>query len=609
MLFLQLTCPISCAEADDIQCLHSTRKQLNDPQGNLYTWNFDNTTKGFACDFLGITCWHNHDNKVLEVSLPQMGLQGEFPTGLKSCRRITSLDLSQNSFRGEIPKELCNWFPYLVTLDLSQNQFTGHIPAELQNCTFLNVLRLDGNQFFGEIPWQLMLLERLNEFNVTDNKLSGNIPPFFLNHNWIASNFQKNPGLVGLPIERSLLPSSNRRPDPMIVAAFFLYSIVLLLWISVGLRWMISKERSRRSKELNDWQKYVQARSSVKVRLFEKPIRKMRLADLVAATDHFSEDNIILCGRTGILYKAKLRDGSLLAVKRLRPCSQSAKDFKCEMKALAHLRHRNLVPLLGYCIAGEERLLVYKYMARGTLLSCLHAGEHDTLDWATRFRICMGTARGLAWLHHDCDPHVVHRNISSGIIFLDEEYEPRISGFGLARLMNGEDTCVPISSSGEKADELVEVFGYDAPEAWRNSSAATLKGDVYSFGILVLEIITGLRPRDTIMDKGNSSKEMTFLEWIHGRFAQEGGCVEQAIDRYHVNDQTIALSDEESSVVAELMRAAFRCVNNNPDERPSMHEVYTWLRKIGERYSAISDDDEEISFQYDIKQNTNKKYF
>lgn len=355
-------------------------------------------------------------------------------------------------------------------------------------------------------------------------------------------------------------------------------------------------------------------------------MRKMRLDDLLAATQGFSEDNIILCGRTGILYKGKLPDGSLLTVKRLRSCSQGAEDFKCEMKTLAHLRHRNLVPLLGYCILEEERLLVYKNMARGTLLSCLHGvyGDHNTLDWATRLKICIGTARGLAWLHHSCDPHVVHRNISSGIIFLDEEYEPRISGFGLARLLNPEDShCVTISCSGEKTtDEVVEEFGYDAPETWRNSCVATLKGDVYSFGILVLEIITGLRPRDTIMDE-ESRNEMTFLEWIHGPFVHEGvDCIEQAIQRYRANQMNVSsedwihrlfaekdcvervkdryranqiaeLSDEDISAVAEVTRVAFECVNIDPGGRPSMYEVYKRLMKTGERYSSISDDDDE----------------
>lgn len=127
-------------------------------------------------------------------------------------------------------------------------------------------------------------------------------------------------------------------------------------------------------------------------------------------------------------------------------------------------------------------------------------------------KVCTGTAKEVAWVHHKSDPHVAHRNIRSGIIFSDEEYEARMSEFGFARLMNVEDSnCVTNSCCGEKADELVEEFGYDAPEAWRNSSVAILKGDVYSFRILVLEIITRLRLRDTIMDEV-SRNGMTFLE-------------------------------------------------------------------------------------------------
>ena len=639
VVILQLICPISSQPSvaeNDTQCLQTTYSQVKDSQNSLYTWNFGNTTWGFICNFLGITCWHNDDNKVLSISLPELGLQGEFPYGVKFCGSMTILSLSQNSLTGTIPKDLCKWLPYLVSLDLSQNKFTGSIPAELHNCTYLNVLHLNGNQLTGEIPWQLTRLDRLNDFNVAHNKLSGIIPSFIY-HNFTSTSFQNNPGLCGLPLSKTCTAISV---NPMVVAAFLLIGTVLIVWILLGLRWMIRRSVKvplPTSKEPNDWQKYVRERRSVKVSLFEKPIRQMRLADLVAATDDFNEDNIILCQRTGTLYKAKLHDGSLLAVKRLRPCSQSAKDFKCEMKALAHLRHRNLVPLLGYCIVDEEKLLVYKYVARGTLLSCLHGphGEHNTLDWAKRLKICIGTARGLAWLHHNCDPHVFHRNISSRIIFIDEDYEPRISGFGLARLMDAKDSnCVTISCSAEKADvELVEDFGYDAPEAWRDSSVATLKGDVYSFGILVLEIITELRPRDTMMDE-ESRKEMTFLEWIYGRFVHDGvDCVEQAIQRYRqtqmressdewkrrlfvaqndcvveqvtlegyrVNHQMAELSDEDISVVAEVTRVAFECVNHNPEDRPSMYEVYKCLTKIGERYSAISHDDEEISLLHNF---------
>lgn len=211
LLFLQLICPIFSQPAvkeNDIQCLNITHSQLKDPQDNLQTWKFDSSAKGFTCSFLGITCWHNDDNKVLSISLPGMGLEGEFPSGLKYCGSITSLVLSQNNLTGNIPRKLCLWLPYLVAIDLSHNQFTGPIPSELYNCTYLNFLRLNGNQLTGKIPWQLSRLQRLQEFNVADNRLSGSIPAYF--SNWNASSFQNNSGLCGLPLKNtcsSILPS------------------------------------------------------------------------------------------------------------------------------------------------------------------------------------------------------------------------------------------------------------------------------------------------------------------------------------------------------------------------------------------------------------------
>jgi len=211
MVFLPLICPISSQPAvkeNDIRCLNITHSQLKDPQDNLYSWKFGSSTKGFTCSFLGITCWHNDDDKVLSILLQGMGLQGRFPSGLKYCGSMTSLVLSQNNLTGNIPRELCHWLPYLVIIDLSYNQFTGPIPSELYNCRYLNVLRLNGNQLIGKIPWQLTRLQRLKEFNVADNRLSGIIPAYF--SNWNASGFQNNPGLCGLPLIKtcsSILPS------------------------------------------------------------------------------------------------------------------------------------------------------------------------------------------------------------------------------------------------------------------------------------------------------------------------------------------------------------------------------------------------------------------
>eukprot|EP01018_Ginkgo_biloba_P002708 Gb_06896 [translate_table: standard] len=595
---------IHCANQpaeDDIKCLQTVHQQLKDPEGDLVNWKFRNTTTGFTCNFLGIQCWHPDEDRVLTIKLPGLGLEGEFPSGLQYCRSMTNLDLSNNALSGTIPSELCKWVPYLVTLDLSQNRLTGPIPPEIYNCSYLNIIRLNDNQLSGEIPWQITRLDRLKELNVADNKLSGVIPSFKTKPD--VSWFQNNPGLCGAPLSNKCSEVTLPRGfSPLVVAAFILYSVVAIVWIFLCFRWWKSTKISGREPpskrdQYNSHSNRIRTRRNVKVSLFEKPLRKMTIADLVAATNDFSPDRVIWSGRSGTLYKATLRDGSVMAIKRLSAAnsSQTEKEFKAEMKTLAHLRHRNIVPLLGYCVADEEKLLVYKYMANGTLLNCLH-GLHapvDEMDMPTKLKIGIGVARGLAWLH-TCDPHVIHRNISSGIIFLDEEYEPRISGFRLATLKNVEDSRVAMDSLGQY---LEEDFGYDAPEQWKDSSFATLKGDVYSYGVVLLELITQLKPADPLMIVEEDGKEVTLVEWIR-HLLSKSECVEEATQKYVYGSRRHYL-DHEITLIVELIRLASRCVNYNPHERPSMYEAYECLKKIGEHY-MITDQEEELQYSFHI---------
>ncbi|GLJ16649.1 hypothetical protein SUGI_0285770 [Cryptomeria japonica] len=569
---------------DNIKCLNETKAELTDPNQSLFTWRFGNSSQGFICNFVGIQCWHNDDGATLSVKLPGMELSGHFPSGLKYCGSLTNLDLSSNSLSGPIPRDLCKWLPFLVQIDLSSNSFTGSIPAELANCTYLNVLHLNDNQLEGSIPWQLSRLERLNDFNFANNMLTGPIPS-----KWVSNSsdlFLGNPGLCGEPFNRGC--EGPNSVNPVVVAAFVLYGIVIITWSILGIRCWISRQASRGSPlpPLKQSFDRLKARRSKTVCLFEKPIKKMRVGDLVDATHNFSEDNIIWSDSTGVFYKAELQDGSLLSVKRLRRCDRSEKEFKWEMKTLGHLRHRNLLPLLGYCTADDqERLLVYKYMARGTLLNCFHGLHRDQneLDWPTKLRICIGISRGLAWLHHICNPHVIHRNISSGVIYLDEDYEPRISGFGLARFTGDEgEICISISPEQISVTE----FQYEAPEQWRNIPClATLKGDVYSFGVVVVEVISGLKPGDVVMEK-ESGKELTLIEWIRGNSTH----TERVIEKYV--EEKCSSSEEEKSVVEELMEIGFRCVRYNPEERPSMYQAYQSLSKIGEKYGVWGNEEE-----------------
>lgn len=308
--------------------------------------------------------------------------------------------------------------------------------------------------------------------------------------------------------------------------------------------------------------------------MFENSISKMKLADLMKATDDFSNDNIILTGRTGSIYKAVLPDSSLLSIKRLQDSSHSESQFKAEMETLGKIKQQNLLPLIGYCIAKNEKFLVYHYMPNGML--------HDQLKqlkWSVRLKVAIGSARGFAWLHHTCNPRVLHRNISSKCILLDQNFEPKISDFGLARLMNPIETHLSTFVNGEFGE-----FGYVAPE-YSRTLVATPKGDVYSFGVVLLELITGERP--TQVSRAPESFKGNLVEWV--QHLSENNALGEAVDRDIIgNDGNLA------GEVMQFLKVACRCVLPGPKERPTMFEVYQLLRAIGEKYHFNSTGGDDI---------------
>jgi serine/threonine protein kinase len=266
----------------------------------------------------------------------------------------------------------------------------------------------------------------------------------------------------------------------------------------------------------------------------------------------------------------------MLAVKRLNPSSShSDKQFKSEMEILGRVRHRNLVPLLGYCVAGSEKLLIYKHMVNGSLKDWLHEvlPEGRNLDWPTRVKISIGIARGLSWLHHNCNPRIIHRNISSSVILLDDDYEPRITDFGLARLMNPGDTHISTFVNGDFGD-----IGYVAPE-YSRTLVATVKGDVYSFGVVLLELVTGQKASSVCSEsefKGNLAEWVTFLS--------NNGRHDEAMDK---TLKTKGFDNE----LGQILRIACRCIHPIPKERPTMYETHQMLRAIGQKYNLTDNDD------------------
>lgn len=559
---------------DDTECLKAFKESVIDTNNYLATWIFSNVSAGgYVCNFAGISCWNPQENRVLALKLPRAGLSGSFPSGLRKCASMQTLDLSHNEFSGPIPDDICSQLPYTTTLDLSMNSFTGSIPNNLEGCLYLNILHLQHNQLSGYLPGGIGVLPRLHELDVSYNQLSGVIPSTFSTQP--SSAFGNNPDLCGPPLSKSCSSGPN---VGLIVGAAVASAAVFAFFSAFGLWWMLLRVRKKERSLLTDehkWAKRIRAPRSVPVSLFEKPLKKLKLADLMAATGDFNRENIIGSGRTGTIYKAFLPDGSMLAVKRLRASSHTDKQFAAEMDILGALRHRNLVPLLGYCCAGSEKLLVYKHMVNGSLRDWLHemADEKRKPDWTTRLKIGLGASRGFAWLHHSCNPRIIHRNISSNCILLDDEYEPRITDFGLARLMDPVDTHLSTFVNGDFSD-----VGYVAPE-YTGTLVATVKGDVYSFGVVLLELVTGQRATDVCAEsefKGN------LAEWV--AFLLKNGRLEEGID--------MSLKGRGyDSELNQFLRVACACAHPSPKDRPTMYEVYQLLRAIGQKF-GITDNDE-----------------
>ncbi|KAJ4972946.1 hypothetical protein NE237_006120 [Protea cynaroides] len=559
---------------DDVRCLQGVKQSFEDPQRQLSSWDFSNTSVGYICRFVGVSCWNERENRLIGLSLPTMMLSGVIPASLQYCQSLQSLDLSGNNVSGTIPTAISTWLPYLVTLDLSNNALSGPIPPELADCKYLNSLVLSDNSLNGSIPYELSSLNRLKKFSVANNYLSGSIPSSFSNYD--SADFSGNSGLCGSPLGSC---GGLSRKNLVIIVAAGVFGALVSLLLGLALWWWCFVKTSRRRRRKrhgtgkdddSSWADRLRAHKFVQVSLFQKPLVKIKLVDLMAATNNFDPDNIIISTRSGTTYKAVLPDGSALAIKRLNSCKLSEKQFRSEMTRLGQLRHPNLVPLLGFCVVENEKLLVYKHMANGTLFSLLHGsaktvGHVNSLDWPTRLKIGIGAARGLAWLHHGCNPAFLHQNISSNVIFLDEDLDARIIDFGLARLM---------SSAGSNGSSFVHgdfgEFGYVAPE-YSSTMVASLKGDVYGFGVVLLELVTGQKPLEV----------SNFEDGFKGNLVDLINQLSAAGRSMDVVDKSLVGKGHDDEIL-QFLRVACGCIIPRPKDRSSMYQVYQSLRTISE---------------------------
>ncbi|KAE8654773.1 Proline-rich receptor-like protein kinase PERK12 [Hibiscus syriacus] len=287
--------------------------------------------------------------------------------------------------------------------------------------------------------------------------------------------------------------------------------------------------------------------------------------ELVRATDGFSEHNLLGEGGFGCVYKGILTDGREVAVKQLKiGGGQGEREFRAEVDIISRVHHRHLVSLVGYCISEHQRLLVYDYVPNGTLHYHLHGRGRPVMDWAVRVKVAAGAARGIAYLHEDCHPRIIHRDIKSSNILLDNNFEAQVSDFGLAKLALDSNTHVTTRVMG--------TFGYMAPE-YATSGKLTEKSDVYSFGVVLLEFITGRKPVDGSQALGDES----LVEWARPLLAE-------AIE-YQNFDALVDPRLEKNYVDFEMFRmieAAAACVRHSAAKRPKMSQVVRALDSLDE---------------------------
>ncbi|GLT33957.1 hypothetical protein SLA2020_085080 [Shorea laevis] len=298
-----------------------------------------------------------------------------------------------------------------------------------------------------------------------------------------------------------------------------------------------------------------------KMVIFRSPVlQSMTSDDFLKKISKLSNKDIIGFGGYGTVYRLTIVNSTAFAAKRLnRGSADRDRGFERELEAMGDIKHRNIVTLHGYYTAPHYNLLVYELMPNGSLYEFLHGALKDKkiLDWPTRYNIALGAARGISYLHHDCIPHIIHRDIKSSNILLDQNMEARVSDFGLATLMEPDKTHVSTAVAG--------TLGYLAPEYF-DTGRATAKGDVYSFGVVLLELLTGKKP----MDEAFLEEGTKLVTWVKA-------VVEDKKEEYVLDSKLGCYPIDE---INSAFSIALMCLETKPPDRPTMAKVVKMLEQI-----------------------------
>ncbi|XP_050207787.1 MDIS1-interacting receptor like kinase 1, partial [Mercurialis annua] len=500
-------------------------------------------------------------------------IEGEIPDQFQDCPSLAVLDLSFNNLSGTIPASIASC-EKLVNLNLNNNQLTGEIPKSIALMPTLAILDLSRNSLTGEIPENFGSSPALEVLNVSFNRLQGSVPANGILKAINPDDLIGNAGLCGgvLPPCSGVAQSASQQKGlhKKHIIAEWIISVSLVVALVIGLVGVRSLYK-RRYLSGNCFGESLEMSGEWPWRLMAFQRLGFTSTEILACV---KESNVIGMGATGTVYKAEMpRLNTVVAVKKLWRSGKdievgSNDDFVGEVNLLGKLRHRNIVRLLGFLHNDSDMMILYEYMHNGNLGDALHGNQTGSLlvDWVSRYNIAVGVAQGLAYLHHDCHPPVIHRDIKSNNILLDANLEARIADFGLARMMIRKNETVTMVAGS---------YGYIAPE-YGYTLKVDEKIDTYSYGVVLLELVTGKRPLDP-----EFGESVDIVEWIR-RKIRDNKPLEEALDKNVGNCKHV---QEEMLLV---LRIALLCTAKLPKDRPSMRDAITMLGEAKPRRKSSS---------------------
>ncbi|XP_004236615.1 leucine-rich repeat receptor-like tyrosine-protein kinase PXC3 [Solanum lycopersicum] len=563
-------------------------------------------------------------NSLQELIVSGNNLYGEIPTSVLKCKNLNKLDLSNNKFNGTLPADICNTsrlqylllgensirgeIPYeigncvkLLELEMGSNELTGSIPPEIGHMKNLQIsLNLSHNRLHGKLPQDLGKLDKLVSLDVSDNQLSGNIPPALKGmQSLIEVDFSSNQFTGPIPTfapfqkspNSSFLGNKDLCGDPLsggcgdlngydhsvyghkvsyrIVLAVIGSGLAVFVCVTVVvLLFMMREKQEKAAKE---------AAGNTIDEISSKPVilaGNVFVDNLKQAIDFdavvkavMKDSNKICVGTFSTVYKADMPSGMILSVKKLKSMDQTIIHHQSkmirELEKLSKLVHDNLARPIGFGIYEDVVLLLHEYYANGTLTQYLHNSSQKTdykPDWPTRLAIATGVAEGLAFLHHVA---IIHLDISSGNVLLDSNFKPLVSEVEISRLLDPSRGTASISA-------VAGSFGYIPPE-YAYTMQVTAPGNVYSYGVVLLEILTTRLPVDEAFGEG-----IDLVKWVHGAPAR-GETPEQILD---AKLSTISFSWRKEMLAA--LKVALLCTDMTPAKRPKMKKVVEMLQEITE---------------------------